>query len=115
MVRITDEEFRRVGDKQAAVMGAASVCWTPAPAGVFDSEAAADVADDLVRYLTVPADLSAHDAMWLDSLIDQAVPREPGGPTDWEGDGRAHAKKILSRIIDGATPANGPSLMGSDL
>jgi hypothetical protein len=115
MIRITDEEFARVGDKRAAVMvamGAASVCWTPMDCtGVFDSEAAADIADDLIRYLDVPAGLSAEEAAWLLTLVDSAVPAEPGGPMDWEGLGRDHAKKILRTVIDGARP---PATVGSD-
>ncbi|MGH3782858.1 MAG: hypothetical protein ACRDRO_20120 [Pseudonocardiaceae bacterium] len=109
MVRITDEEFARVGDKQAAVMmamGAASVCWDPTPTtGVFDSERAADVADDLIRYLAVPAGVSKEEAAWLLTLINASVPADPGSSTDWEGLGRDHARKILQRVIDAGSPA----------
>jgi hypothetical protein len=123
MIRITDEEFRRVGDKRSAVMmaiGAASVCWVPDPGpGVFDSERAADLADDLIRYLAVPDGLSAEEAKWLDTLIDSATPAHPGSPADWEGLGRAHAKKILRRVITGGAPepaadTTGIRLVGSD-
>lgn len=121
MIRITDEEFARVGDKRAAVMvamGAASMCWLPTPAtGVFDSETAGDIADDLIRYLDVPAGMSAEEAAWLLALIDSAVPRNPDSAMDWEGLGRDHAKKILRRVIHGSdtTPTEtGPELVGSD-
>lgn len=118
MVRITDEEFARVGDKQAAVMmamGAASVCWNPSPGdGVFDSERAADIADDLIRYLEVPAGVSKEEAAWLLTLVDNAVPAgTPGSPMDWEGRGRAQARKILQRVVDGGAPAP-VELVGSD-
>jgi hypothetical protein len=121
MIRITDEEFRRVGDKRAAVMmamGAASRCWVPEPAtGVFDSETAADVADDLIRFLAVPDGLSAAEATFLASLIDSAVPAHPDGPANWEGAGREHAMKLLRRVITGGAPApdaTEPQLVGSD-
>lgn len=121
MVRITDEEFRRVGDKRAAVMmamGTASVCWIPMDCtGVFDSATAADVADDLIRYLAVPDGLSAAEATFLASLIDSAVPAHPDGPANWEGAGREHAMKLLRRVITGGAPtpdATEPQLVGSD-
>lgn len=109
MIRITDEEFARVGDKQAAVMmamGAASVCWDPSPGeGVFDAERAADIAEDLTRYLAVPAGISKEEAAWLLTLIDNAVPAAPGSAMDWDGRGRAYARKVLQRVIDGGAPA----------
>jgi hypothetical protein len=119
MIRITDEEFRRVGDKRAAVMmamGTASVCWTPMDCtGVFNSEAAADVADDLIRYLNIPDGVSVADAEFLASLIDSAVPAHPDGPANWEGPGREHAMNILRRVITGGAPATTePRLVGSD-
>jgi len=44
-----------------------------------------------VREITLPAD----DVAWLLVLLDNAVPREPGGSTDWEGTGRLVAESIL--------------------
>lgn len=112
MIRITDEEFARVGDKRAAVMmamGAASLCWSPTPTvGVFDSERAGDVADDLIRYLDTPSGLSAEEAAWLMALVDASIPRDPNTAMDWEGFGRAHARKILLKVIDGGPPATVP-------
>ena len=39
--------------------------------------------------------LTADDAAWLLVLLDNAVAREPGGQTDWEGTGRLVAESIL--------------------
>jgi len=44
-----------------------------------------------VRAITLTAD----DVAWLLVLLDNAVPREPGGQTDWEGTGRRVAESIL--------------------
>lgn len=104
---ITDDEFRRNGrdasDPLAAAvyyaMGAASVCWEDlAEAGTFDSIRAAEIADDLTTYLRKTYGLvSKTDLAWLEVLIGNAKPRYPGDPQrDWEGAGRANAKRILA-------------------
>lgn len=115
---ITDEEFRRNGrdasDPLAAAiqyaMGAASVCWSEdalLKAGEFMSERAATIADDLVTYLRKTYGLiSKADLTWLEVLIDNAKPRHPGDPQrDWEGAGRANAKRILTTARLAGTPA----------
>jgi hypothetical protein len=52
---LTDQDFEQAGDRHQAVVlavGAASMCWEhPEGAGVFASERAIDVANDLIRYL----------------------------------------------------------------
>ena len=45
--------------------------------------------------------VSQGDAAWLLVLLDNAVPRESGGPMDWEGEGRAHAEAILRPVVAG--------------
>jgi hypothetical protein len=39
--------------------------------------------------------LDAEDVAWLLVLLDNAVPREQGGPLDWEGAGRRAAESRL--------------------
>ena len=40
-----------IDDAVGEAMGYASMCWDPAPEGVFDSERASDAADELVAFL----------------------------------------------------------------
>jgi hypothetical protein len=42
-----------------------------------------------------PITLDDHDRMSLKVLLDAAIPREPGGPMDWEGAGRRYAESLL--------------------
>jgi hypothetical protein len=49
------------------------------------------------------------------ALVDSSVPRHPDSAMDWEGLGRAHARKILLKVINGGPPASAPvELVGSD-
>lgn len=57
-----------------------------------------------------PITLDEHDRVTLKVLLDAAVPREPGGPMDWEGAGRRHAESLLgfrSPCICRHVPDNG--------
>jgi hypothetical protein len=111
---ITDEEFRRNGQDTddpflAAVqyaIGAASVGWEmPENAGVFDSQRAATIAEDLVRYLRKNWCLVARsDLLWLGTIIENAKPKYPGSPgRDWEGQGRVHAVRIVNEAANADT------------
>lgn len=39
--------------------------------------------------------LSTDQLAHLKVLLDEAVPRQPGGPTDWEGAGRRYTETII--------------------
>lgn len=61
--------------------------------------------------------ISEHDQVSLKVLLDNAVPRAPGGPMDWEGAGRRLAESILgfrercrcnnAQLLAGTSPAPG--------
>lgn len=61
--------------------------------------------------------LHPEEASHLKVLLDSAVPREQGGPMDWEGAGRRYAESLLGyhppctcvglQRIEGAKPASG--------
>jgi hypothetical protein len=61
--------------------------------------------------------LNDHDRTWLKVLLDNAVPREPGGTMDWEGAGRRAAESLLGfrekcrctggQLLAGTSPAPG--------
>lgn len=107
-VLISDELRRAVDGATDPVLsaiqvalGAASVCWESMDGtGVFQSERAAQIAEDLAAHLRrdyalMPKEHAAH----LLVLLDNAVPNSDSPSMNWEGRGRVYARSMLTDAL----------------